>query len=94
MRELESKRMFLIPLIEPRDYAPLKKLCPDLPDSYEEWCEQQLKEQQRCESQEKTFLKVAITPAEFANYYKAANSLPNLVTFRAFVASSAARARK
>lgn len=26
--------MFLIPSIEPKDYVMLKKLCPNLPDSY------------------------------------------------------------
>ena len=86
--------MFLIPLIQPQDYDALKTFCPDLPDSFDEWADQQLKEQQRCESQEKKYLKVPIASGEFRNYCKATRLLPNLVTFRAFVSSKSAKVRK
>lgn len=86
--------MFFLPQIQPRDYPAMQGFCPDLPDSFDDWADQQLKEQQRCESQEKQYLNVPITSADFKNYCKATRLLPNLVTFRAFVAANSAKVRK
>jgi hypothetical protein len=85
--------MFLIATIQPHDYKAIRILCPDLPDSYDDWSDQQMKEQQRCESQERAFTKVPVTSLEFSNYCKATGKLPNLVTFRAFVSTNNAKAR-
>jgi hypothetical protein len=85
--------MFLIASIQSHDYKAIRTLCPDLPDSFDDWSDQQMREQQRCESQEKPFLKVPVTALEFSNYCKATRSLPNLVTFRAFVAANSAKNR-
>jgi hypothetical protein len=89
-----GEQMFLIASILPNDYKALRSLCPDLPDSFDEWSDQQLREQQRCESQEKQFLKVPVTPLEFSNYCKSTRQLPNLVTFRACVMANSGKARK
>jgi hypothetical protein len=53
-----------------------------------------MREQQRCESQEKEFMKVPVTPLEFSNYCKSTRQLPNLVTFRACVTANSAKARR
>ena len=85
--------MFLIASIRANDYKAIKILCPDLPDSFEDWSDQQLKEQQRCESQEKQFMNVPVTPLDFSNYCKSTRKLPNLVTFRACIAANSAKTR-
>lgn len=85
--------MFLIASIQQRDYKAIRALCPDLPDSFDAWADQQLREQQRCESQERPFLSVPVTAHDFGNYCKATRALPNLVTFRAFVAAAAGKTR-
>ena len=86
--------MFLIPLIQFQDYKVMQDLCSDLPDTFDDWADQQLKEQQRCDSQEKKYMQVPVSSAEFRNYCKVTRSLPNLVTFRAFVTATSAKDRK
>ena len=86
--------MFLIASIQSNDYKALQKLCPDLPDSYDDWSDQQMKEQQRCESQEKEFMKVPVSSLEFSNYCKSTRQLSNLVTFRAFLVLNSAKVRQ
>jgi hypothetical protein len=85
--------MFLIATIKSHDYEAVRALCPDLPDSFDDWSDQQLREQQRCESQERAFAKVPVTALEFSNYCKAMRALPNLVTFRAFLVANNAKTR-
>ena len=77
--------MFIIPVVQHRDYDALKSFCPDLPETFDDWAEQQLKEQQRCDSQEIKCRKLPITSVEFKSYCKTTGLFPNLVTFKSFI---------